>query len=393
MAPVKNKVKLTNAIIPKLESTYTWDTEIAQFGCRVFHKSGKRTFILRYRGINRKQREFRIGVFPAMDIKTARNTAKLLVGRIALGEDPQHERKLKLHQATTFNDVVDAYLVWVASNRKQTSIREVTSYCNNHIKPLFGKIFICDLTLGSVQRTYDRLHNSMATSFRNKMIDWARTIWNWGKKREKVEGENPFLIVKERTKKRRKRILQPEEFALVWNALEQYRYNGCISKTSLLAIEMFILTPLRKTEVFRLQWQNVDIPANTIWVKEHKNDHIEDDLELYITAPLMDLLNRIPRTRSPWVFPSPKSNSGHLEDISDTWQAIVKMAGIKRCTIHDMRRSWNSVGATIGHNPATMSEIIGNSPKVNAEHYWHIHDERLREISENIAEKITSYKD
>ena len=49
-------MKLTNASISRVESSYTWDTEIAQFGCRYFPKSGKRTFILRYREINRKQR-------------------------------------------------------------------------------------------------------------------------------------------------------------------------------------------------------------------------------------------------------------------------------------------------------------------------------------------------
>lgn len=63
MAPRKNKLKLTNASIPKLESAYMWDTEIAQFGMRYFTKSNKRTFIYRYRGHNNKQREFRIGQF------------------------------------------------------------------------------------------------------------------------------------------------------------------------------------------------------------------------------------------------------------------------------------------------------------------------------------------
>jgi hypothetical protein len=54
-----------------------------------------------------------------MDVKAARNTAKQLIGQIMLGNDPQHERKFKMHQATTFADVVDSYVIWASQNAKK----------------------------------------------------------------------------------------------------------------------------------------------------------------------------------------------------------------------------------------------------------------------------------
>lgn len=393
MAPRKNKIKLTNAIIPKLESNYTWDTDVAQFGCRYFPKSGRKTFILRYRGINRKQREFRIGTFPAIDVRTARDTAKKLVGQIILGNDPQHERRLKLHRATTFANVVDAYLIWSSTNSKKNSLRELTTYAKLHIKPTFGDEYICDLSLGVVQRHYDRMLSKFATSYLNKMIDWSRTAWNWGKKREMVEGENPFLIDKKTTRRRRKRTLKPAEFARLWQCLERHRHLGTISNVSLNAIEMFVLTPLRKTEVFRLQWKHVDDEESMIRVVDHKNDHIDPDIELFITAPLREVLTRMPRTRTGWLFPSPKSESGHLEDIDSAWKSIRAEADISDCTVHDMRRSWNSIGASLGHSPAEMAQVIGNSTKVNEDHYWSLYEENRRDISEKVANKISSFKE
>ncbi|GGF74470.1 hypothetical protein GCM10011332_30740 [Terasakiella brassicae] len=392
MAPRKNKLKLTNAIIPRLESSYTWDTEVNQFGCRYFPKSGKRTFILRYRGINRKQREFRIGVFPAMSVTTARDTAKRLIGQIMLGNDPQHQRKLKMHQAITFADVVDAYVIWASQNAKKNSIGEIDTFTRIHIKPRFGDQYICDMTTGLVQRVYDKSITKLSISYTNKMIDWARTIWNWGKKREMVEGENPFIIVRKKTRRRRKRILKPSEFSNLWQAIENNRYRGTICNVSLNAIEMFILTPLRKTEIYRLRWMNVCDQENMIRVTDHKTDHLEPDIELFITAPLRELLDGMPRTRTGWLFPSPKSESGHIEDIDSAWKTIRKEAGISDCTMHDMRRSWNSIGASLGHSPAEMAQVIGNSTKVNEEHYWHLLEDYRREISEKVADKIVSFR-
>jgi integrase len=392
MAPPKNKIKLTNASIARVESNYTWDTEIAQFGCRYFPKSGKRTFILRYRGINRKQREFRIGTFPAIDVATARTLARQLLGQIALGKDPQHERRMNLHKANTFGQAVDAYLVHAGSNHKKTSLREVTTYCNLYLKPLFGDEYICDMSRGLVQRKYDKLLDTRAITYVNKMIAWGRSIWNWALRRERVEGENPFLIEKKKTKKRRKRILKPDEFAKLWTALEKHRHRGTICNVSLNAIEMFVLTPLRKTEVFRLRWNHVDDTNNMVSVIAHKNDHTAPDIELFITKPLRDLLDRMPRTRTGWLFPSPKSESGHIENIDNAWKTIRDEADILDVTIHDMRRSWNSTGGALGFNPHEMANVIGNSPKVNEEHYWHLLEDKRREISEQVANQIASFK-
>jgi len=392
MAPRKNKFKLTNATIAKIESAYNWDTEIAQFGVRYFAKTKKRTFIYRYRGHNNKQREFRIGTFPAIDVARARQIARELMVKVAMGEDPQLERNLKRHEAKTYNDLIDAYLVWVASNRKERSIKEVTRFCEKYLRPMFGKLTIEELTKGATQTKYDGLKGKMKNSYRNKLYEWARTIWFWGHKRGRVEGENPFLIAKEFSPKRRKRVLGPDEFHRLWQTIERQRKHGSIGNITLNAIEFFLLTPLRKTEVFRLRWHNVDLDKNMIRVVDHKTDHRDPEIELFITTPLRELLERMPRTRTGWLFPSPSSASGHIGYIDHAWKTIREEAGIPYCTIHDMRRSWNSIGATQGNSPAAMARVIGNSAKVNEENYYLLHQQAKHDISEKVALEISSYK-
>jgi len=109
--PAKSKIKLTDANLRRLQPGRTWDAQISGFGVKVA-SSGKTTFILRYRGKANKQREFRIGHFGVIGVDEARKKAKVLIGKIMEGGDPQWERKLNLASATTFNEVIDKYLIW-----------------------------------------------------------------------------------------------------------------------------------------------------------------------------------------------------------------------------------------------------------------------------------------
>ena len=189
----KRKIKLTDAAIRKLESGRTWDTQIARFGVNVL-PSGRRHFILRYTGRGNKQREFRIGAFGVIGVDEARRKAKILIGKIMDGEDPQWDRKISMATATTFNEVIDKYLVWAEQRHKPTSLKEVRTYCKTHIRPLFGALECRDMTRGRIQRLYDTMAG--AVTVRNKAIAWSRSIWNWADRREYVQTSNPFLIEK-----------------------------------------------------------------------------------------------------------------------------------------------------------------------------------------------------
>jgi integrase len=359
------------------------------------YPTGKRQFILRYRSRDHKQREFRVGQFGVISVDEARSKAKTLIGAIQNGADPQWDRKIGLASGKTFNDIIDHYLAWAEKNHKPTSLEEVRRYCRLHLRKLFGEIQCNSLTRGVVQQIYDGLDHS--PSFSAKIIDWSRVMWSWADRREMVDDRrNPFQIDRRITKSRRKRILSPEEYRRLWAVIEQYRYIGTIPNVTIWAVEMLMLTPLRKTEVFRMQWKNVSKDAGIILVEEHKTDQRDDDLIVIITPAISDLPCRIPRTPT-WLFPCPDSASGHIESIDKAWTRIRKEAGLydakNRVTLHDLRRSWDSVGAKLGFDPTTMGKVIGNSPRVNAEHYWHLDMEKKRHVSEAVSNLISSYKE
>jgi integrase len=392
--PAKHKIKITDQSVKSLDAGRWWDAEIGGFGVKVY-PTGKRMFILRYRSPDKKQREFRVGQHGVVSADEARRKAKVLLAKIIEGADPQWDRKMELASAKTVGDVLDAYLRWAETHHKPSSLEQVQRCCRLQLRPRFGE-FRCDrLTRGVVQRLYDRM--TEAPHYRARIIDWGRSIWAWAERRELVGGQqNPFLIETGVQRKRRQRILSAEEYARLWGVLRSYRHRQVIPPATLWAIEMLMITPLRKTEAFRLRWENVRADEGVLLVTDHKTDHYADPLRLFITPPLADLLNRI--APSPvWLFPCPASKSGHVEAVDKAWTRIRQDArlyeGRARITLHDLRRSWTSVGAKLGYSPDAMGKVVGNSARVNADHYWHLDEAMRSDISERIAQAISGFSE
>jgi integrase len=391
--PQKRKFRFTDASVRKLPVGRSWDTEIGGFGLKLY-ASGKAQFILRYRSRDKRQREFRIGQFGVTTVDEARRRAKILLGKIADGGDPAWERKMEAVSTSTFNDVIDRYLAWAIGHHKQGSYQEVNRYCRLHIRRHFGSLRIGEVTKGRVQQVYDGL--KQAPHFRARIIEWSRSIWAWAEKRELVgEARNPFAIDLAIPKPRRDRVLSSEEYQRLWEAIESYRFRGSIRNVSLWAIEFLLLSPLRKSEAFRLRWENVDLDKRLIRVVEHKTDRRDPALEVHISIPLEALLRRIPRCCD-WLFPAPDSATGHIMSVDAAWTLIRKEAGLytgtARITLHDLRRSWNSVGATLGYGPEFMGRVLGNSARVNELHYWHPSNDLTREITLRVANTIADYR-
>jgi hypothetical protein len=70
---------------------FVWDEELAGFGLRVF-TTGRRSYVVQYRAKGRTRR-FTIGPHGVWTPETARKQARILLGRIAQGDNPAEERQ------------------------------------------------------------------------------------------------------------------------------------------------------------------------------------------------------------------------------------------------------------------------------------------------------------
>src|SRR5215831_11012235 len=91
---------------------FAWDTELEGFGLRLRRGAERlrRTYVAQYRAKGHTRR-VTIGSTDRLTPAQAREAARKLLARVALGEDPQDEKAAQRTAAErTFRKVVDAYL-------------------------------------------------------------------------------------------------------------------------------------------------------------------------------------------------------------------------------------------------------------------------------------------
>jgi hypothetical protein len=81
-----------DAAEPREKDYVIWDDDLPGVGLRVF-VSGKRSYLLQYRSAGRSRR-YTIGLHGVWTPETARQEAKVQLGRVAAGDNPAEERQL-----------------------------------------------------------------------------------------------------------------------------------------------------------------------------------------------------------------------------------------------------------------------------------------------------------
>ena len=137
---------------------FIWDDELPGFGLRIF-ASGKRSYLIQYRAAGRTRR-FTIGLHGVWTAETARQEAKVQLGRVAQGDNPSEERLLD-HQAITVKELcamylkdLDAGLILGKGGRpkKATTIVSDTGRIHRHITPLIGNRRVKDLVKADIAK-------------------------------------------------------------------------------------------------------------------------------------------------------------------------------------------------------------------------------------------------
>ena len=154
--------KLTKRLVDAAESRekdyVIWDDELPGFGLRVF-ASGKRSYVLQYRALGRSRR-YTIGLHGVWTAESARQEAKVQLGRVAQGDNPAEERQLD-HKAITVKELCTLYLNDLNAGlilgkggrpKKPTTIVTDTGRIERHIIPLLGTRRVKDLTKADINK-------------------------------------------------------------------------------------------------------------------------------------------------------------------------------------------------------------------------------------------------
>jgi len=138
-----------------------------------------------------------------------------------------------------------------------------------------------------------------------------------------------------------------------------------------------------------MRWSDLDIERKR-WVVPATWSKHGDEMIIPLTTEAANLLSEMKQRRgsTPWVFPSTKAESGHIEEPKTAWRRLLQAAKIDGLRLHDLRRTFGSRLAESGASGAVIAAAMGHKSLQSARSYLHLQVDAVREAAERAAIKI-----
>ena len=294
--------------------------------------AGSRTYYLVKRTDGRPTRH-KLGTFEELSVKQAREAAAAIAGKIAMGQNPQAERRT-MRQEPTIKDLWDHWLLYANAHKKPRSRAEDERNYRLHLSPLANRR-LSTITKSELQSLNSKLGTEKGICAANRSLSLLRAMYN---RADDIgyTGRNPAKGVKAFREQSRDRYLQPGELESFFAALQ--------AETPLFRdfFEILLFTGARKGNVLSMAWPDVSLDdAGGFWrIPETKNGR---PVIVPLVGPALAILRARKETAngSPWVFPG-KRRGTHLLSEQHAWGRILKRAKLHDLHPHDLRRSLGS---------------------------------------------------
>ena len=136
-------------------------------------------------------------------------------------------------------------------------------------------------------------------------------------------------------------------------------------------------TGMRRSEILKLKWDDIDFRAGFIYVRDSKN---YQSRMIPLTETLKQTLKSLPRhITSPYVFC--REDGKPYNEVKKAFNKVVKYAGIKDFHFHDLRHTFASWLVMGGTDLATVKELLGHK-SINI--YMTIDKKQQNQMAENV---------
>ncbi|MEQ1067373.1 integrase family protein [Acinetobacter sp. XH1741] len=391
-----SRVKLTKSFIDQLElipAIYR-DSEIIGFALRV--NNSYKTYIVEKK-VNGRAIRCKLENYEKITLEDARILAEQKLKDLS---DTNFlnikSTSLKKNDQPNLNEAFHAYI-----NHHKLKERTLADYKKVIEKYLidWGEVQLVNLTQQMVEDKYIELSkSSYATA--NLCMRVLRAIYSFSvkyyqnKKNEIIiPMMNPvaFLNSKHLWHKvsPRKSYIDTENLKKWVHAIIEYNERGQEYETNKDFLLTLILTGFFRTECESLRWENIDLGKGTL---SFINTYNNEEYILYMGDFLWSLMKkRRKQIKGEWVFPSMKSETGHIVNISKVRNRINEKSHIA-FTFQDLRKTFNFVANNLSDEPLFIKKT--NEKKAILDVKKVIEHQEVRHKMNKIEQEILgSYRD
>ena len=381
--------KLTKTFIDNImpdhdKDVVLWDADLSSFGIRL-KPSGVRSFIIQYRNADGVSKRKTIGRYGVLTPDEARKEARQLLAEVARGGDPATAAKAK-RSAPTVADLADRYMrEHAAVHKKPRSQEEDARMIDKTIKPALGAKKAASVTRDEIAG----LHHSMKETpyAANRTLALLSKMFNLAEAWDlRLDGSNPCRLVKKFKEQKRERLLSADELGRLGDELAKTEAAGQTYPGIILAIRLLALTGCRRNEVLSFRWEDIDLSAGTVRLRDAKTG----PRTVMLGAPAVALLTAV-EPIGPFVVHGPEPEAPLSQwTLAQAWKRIRPRAGLSDVRINDLRHQYGSTAGGAGHNQFIVRDLMGHKDLQTTGRYVHGDENPLKIAADATAGQIAA---
>jgi integrase len=311
-----------------------FDDELKGFGIRLRRGAGGevRQWIVQWK-VGRATRRRKLGAANVLSLAQAREAAKRILAKVALGEDVQADRrKRRSLDVRTLKVVATAYIddrkdAWAEHTLIETERYLVTRpryFGPLHSKPidLIRKEDIAG-RIAVVKRESGVAAAKRARAALSACFTWAMRMG--------LASANPVIGTIDFEIEARERVLSMVEVVAIWNSCgDQYDPYSKI-------IKLLLLTGCRRAEIGDMCWREID-EGRGVWTIPASRAKTGKARAIPLLPMIADILAEIPKLASRDLVFGVRGRHG-FTDWARGKAALDQRSGIDGWVVHDLRRS------------------------------------------------------
>jgi integrase len=362
-------MKLTTANIrtlklpPGATDKVFFDEDLPGFGLRV-RASGVHSWMVQY-AVAGRTRRIVLGLLTALDASKARGTAKDLLAKVRLGQDPAAEKeRTRIAAAETFGALLPRFLERQVARLKPRSYVEIERHLTMYAKALHGSP-IEAVTKRVIAARLAEIEKRSGGVTRNRVRASLSAYFTWLAREAYIDANPVTFTNKADENGGRERVLPDEELRIIWLAAN----DGTPDEFGAI-LKLLILTGARRTEIGGLMWDEISptLPLITLPPERTKNgrEHL-----IPLSEPALGILKALPRRAmpngAPWqhVFGA-RAGKGYQNYSRAKAELDARIAKtghrLAHWTLHDFRRSVSTaLHDRFGVPPHVVEVILGHA--------------------------------
>ena len=344
-------------------------------------KIGRKFWFFRYTFRGRKHC-IKLGEFPAVSLKAAREYALKYRASIADDVDPAEARVKEAAAVLTFGEFTEKhYLPHARSATRRPDV--IISRLNTGALLFFKKKRLDSITTRDVQQFHTAMCQKVSPTTANHHLIVLKAMLNLAVKWEMLP-KNPCIGIKKfQEPTGRDRYLSQDEVKRFLEACA-----ACENLPVASGLRTLLFTGLRSQEVFSLPWADVDFEAKTIYLRKTKAGKAR---RVYLSSMAWAEIERMKALHDgahKYVYPGFHAGLPVTEP-HRCFKGILKAAKIEDFRIHDLRHTHASYLVQSGATLFEVQKALGHSDSNMTQRYAHLADNTLRDRAEIAVQRLT----